>query len=231
MWLLGDGCRCGFTQFEVVLYKLLQSNTYESVFRVISMLHCILILFEDPLPANSSVHWKWQLAVEVFCGFAYMIDITMNICSSKFRYVTSAEGAIAFSAKVLVITDVAIAGAFGLSGQYFKYNRILGRPARPFVFVSHLRPLMNELLELLRALPTAIDIGMQIMFFLALYALILFTLYSGRKVEMFQSFTKAMHTLYVFADGDNHPDVVESTYGGEDRWIVFILFLSWMSIG
>ena len=213
------------------MYKVLQSNTYETVFRVVSMFHCILILFEDPLPGDNSVYWRWQLPVEGFCSFMYISDIMMNICASRLHYITSAEGAMAFSAKLLVITDVAIAWAFGLNGQYLRYNRILGRPARPFVFISHVRPLTNELLKLIRILPTAIDIGMLIMFFLALYALILITLYSGRKVEKFESFTKAMLTLYIFADGDNHPDVVESTYGSEDRWIVAILFLSWTSIG
>ena len=42
-----------------------------------------------------------------------------------------------------------------------------------------------------------------------------------------------MDALYVFSDGDNHPAVVETTYGPffEDRWMILVLIVSWVTVG
>ena len=37
-----------------------------------------------------------------------------------------------------------------------------------------------------------------------------------------------MDNLYTFADGDNHPDVVSTTYGDDWRWITPFLIVSWI---
>ena len=56
------------------------------------------------------------------------------------------------------------------------------------------------------------------------------TVYVGKQVDLFSTFFRAMDALYVFSDGDNHPDVVSVT-AGDLRWSIVFLILSYVTVG
>ena len=93
--------RSGFKLYRLKLYQLLTRKWYNKLITLISLAHCLLIFWEEPLeitvPADAGwgEGWKVQLIIEMFFVAFYLLDLALNIIASRTLYIHSARGALA----------------------------------------------------------------------------------------------------------------------------------------
>eukprot|EP01028_Stygiella_incarcerata_P001472 TRINITY_DN125_c0_g1_i1.p1 TRINITY_DN125_c0_g1~~TRINITY_DN125_c0_g1_i1.p1 ORF type:complete len:775 (+),score=143.52 TRINITY_DN125_c0_g1_i1:84-2327(+) len=202
------------------LYRIVNHKWVLFVFRLISIIHMWLALFEKPA-YTSLIHPDVAGAIELLILAVYIAEILLLYSTVPTKIFRSDQWTIGFI--VLIIINFLDVFTYYL-GVTFRWSRY----CRPYYLAWHVPLLRSSLKDIRKTIPNVIEVAILVAVLIFLYTIFCVVLYLDTEEgdTYFDGFADGAFNLLVCLTTANYPDVMMPAYSSDrTNAIVFVSFL------
>jgi hypothetical protein len=216
----GDEFPLPYAVFFPRLYRIVNHKWVLIIFRLISMLHMALALFEKPT-YTTCIHEDVACGIELVILAIYLTEVLLLYSTVPRKVFRSDQWTIGFI--VLILINFIDVFTFYV-GVTFRWSRY----CRPYYLAWHVPLLRRSLKDIRKTVPNVIEVAVLVAVLIFLYTIFCIVLYLDTEEgdTYFDGFGDGAFNLLICLTTANYPDVMMPAYSSNrSNAIVFVSFL------